>query len=187
MAMRQLELCCGSGRIVIFAAACGLAALATSCAPTSSLPGTSLGTYNVTGTLGTNTCGSGLGAPNPWSFTVQMSEDGTTLYWEQSGDDQLSSPMSSATQVSITSVETANVDGTDAGEGPCDMTSTTAIDLSLAPGATPATFSGTIVYTFAASTGVSTTTDCTDQLSASGGMYDTLPCTVNYAISAAHQ
>src|SRR5580693_8769234 len=84
---------------------CGLALasacvglLASACNP-QTLPGTQLGTYNVTGALGANTCGSGLGAPSPWTFTVQMSEDTsttpTTLYWLSSDGTELSSTMSS--------------------------------------------------------------------------------------------
>jgi hypothetical protein len=167
--------------------ACAIAAFAISCSP-SALPGTPLGTYNVTGTLETNSCGTGLGPASPWTFTVQMSEDGTTLYWEMSGGSELSSTMSSATQVNITSIETANVDATEAGvEGPCDLQSNTAIDLMLAAGSAPSTFTGTFTYTFAVATGVSSTVDCTDQLSASGGPYDTLPCTVSYSLAGTHQ
>jgi hypothetical protein len=165
-----------------------MAAMTMSCGPTSTLPGTSLGTYNVTGTLGTNTCGSSLGAPSPWNFTVQMSEDGSTFYWEQSGGTELSSTMASATSVSISSVVTANVDTTEAGvEGPCDLQNTTAIDLTLASGSPPSTFKGTITYTFTAATGASSATDCTDQLAASGGPYATLPCTTSYSVTAGHQ
>jgi hypothetical protein len=188
MAMRIVECFRGSGRFLPLLAACAIVAFDVSCGPTSDLPGTALGTYNVSGTLGTNTCGSGLGAPNPWTFTAQMSEDGTTLYWEPSGGTALSNVMTSTTEVTLSSTETANVDATDAGvEGACDLTSTTAVQLTLAPGSPPASFTGSIVYTFAAATGVSSTNDCTDQLSASGGSYDTLPCTTTYSISASHQ
>jgi hypothetical protein len=165
-----------------------VAAFAMSCVASSTLPGTSLGAYKVTGTLGTNSCGSGLGAPSPWTFTADMSEDGTTFYWEISGGSELSSTMSSATQVDITSIDTANVDGTDAGVlGPCDLQSTTVLDLALATSSPPSTFKGTVTYTFTAATGVSSTTNCTDQLSASGGPYDTLPCTVSYALAGTRQ
>jgi hypothetical protein len=175
-------------RLLRIIAAGAVAAAATSCAATSALPGTSIGTYNVTGTLGTNTCGSGLGAPSPWTFTTQMSEDGTTLYWEMSGGSELSSTMSSATQVDITSADSANVDGTDAGvPGPCDLQSTTVLDLALATSSPPSSFKGTLSYTFTAATGVSSATDCTDQLSASGGLYDTLPCTISYSLVGTHQ
>lgn len=164
------------------------AVLAVGCSPASPLPGTPLGTYNVTGALQSNTCGAGLGAPNPWNFSVQMSEDAATFYWEMSGGSQVSGTVSSTTQVSITSILTANVDAPDAGlEGPCNLQSTTVINLALATSSPPATFTGTISYTFAAATGVSSTNDCTDQLSASGGTYDTLPCTAAYSLSGTRQ
>lgn len=117
-----------------------------------------------------------------------MSEDGTTLYWADSVGNNLSSTMSSSTQVSVTSTATANVDGSDAGvAGPCDLTSTTALTLTLASGSPPNTFTGSISYTFAAATGVSTNNNCTDQLSASGGPYSTLPCSATFALAGAHQ
>jgi hypothetical protein len=182
------HICHGRPRSSLTIVGCLSAALAISCGPTSTLPGTALGTYNVVGTLGTNTCGSSLNAPSPWNFTTQMSEDGTTFYWEPSTGAQLSSTMASSTSVSITSVETANVDTTEAGvEGPCDLQNTTAIDLTLAAGSPPSTFKGSITYTFTAATGASSTTDCTDQLAASGGPYATLPCTATYSVTASHQ
>jgi hypothetical protein len=174
-------------RLLVSVAGLATAALATTCSPASPLPGTPLGTYSVTGALQGNTCGAGLGAPNPWSFSVQMSEDGTTFYWELSGGSEASGTVSS-TQVSITSIQTANVDAPDAGlEGPCNLQSTTAINLTLATSSPPATFTGTVSYTFAAATGVSSMNDCTDQLSASGGTYDTLPCTATYALTGTRQ
>src|SRR5271166_3679597 len=131
MVGHQVE-CGPASRLLVFVA-CAAVALAASCGSASStLPGTSLGTYNVTGTLGTNTCGAGLGAPSPWNFTSQMSEDGTTFYWEMSGASALSSTMASATQVSITATQTANVDTSDAGvPGPCNLQGTTALTLTL--------------------------------------------------------
>jgi hypothetical protein len=157
------------------------------CNPSSTLPGTALGTYSVTGTLGSNLCGSNLGAPSNWDFTVQLSQDGSTLYWEWSDGTQLSNTLTSSTTATLTSATTANVDGTEAGEGPCNLESTTSIELTLGAGSPPGSFSGSITYTFAAATGVSTTTDCTDQLSASGGTYDTLPCSATYALTATRQ
>jgi hypothetical protein len=169
-------------------ATCAVLRFVASCEAPPALPGTTLGTYNVTGTLETNSCGANLGAPNPWMFTAQMSKDGTTLYWEISGGSELSNTMSSATQVSITSVATVNVDGTDAGIlGPCDLQSTTALDLMLATDSAPLSFTGTVTYTFAAATGVASTTNCTDQLSAAGGTYDTLPCTASYSLAGMRQ
>ena len=180
------------------------ALLSASCNPVS-LPGTPLGTYNVAGALGTNTCGSGLGAPSPWNFTVQMSEDSsttpTTLYWLSNDGTQLSSTMSSATQVTITQTVSTNPDAvppmdagpdapaavTNGGPGACDLQQNTTLALTLAAGAPPATFSGTMTYTFQSATGVSSASNCTDQLAASGGTYNTLPCTASYSLTASHQ
>jgi hypothetical protein len=160
------------------------------CSPaTSSLPGTSLGTYNVTGTLQGNTCGAGLGALNPWTFTAQMSEDGTVFYWLPSSTGiEASGTLTSSTAATITSIQTQNVDAPDVGlEGPCNLQNTTTIALTLATGSPPPTFAGTMSITFAAATGVSSTNDCTDQLSSSGGTYDTLPCTASYVLAGALQ
>lgn len=181
------------------ALACAIGLLAASCNATP-LPGTQLGTYNVIGTLGTNTCGAGLGAPNPWSFTVQLSEDTSTtpptFYWLSSDGTQWSNVMSSATQVTFSSSVTSNVDGvtttTDAGvstttEGACDLTQTTEVPITLAAGLPPTSFTGTVTYSFQAALGVSASTDCTDQLASSGGTYDTLPCTASYSLTAKQQ
>jgi hypothetical protein len=161
---------------------------AGACTQNASLPGTSLGTYSVVGTLGTNTCGSGVGPASPWDFTVEMSQDDTTLYLAQTdGSDEVSGTLVS-TSATLTSVVTTNVDGSEAGgPGLCDLTSSTTFVLKLAAGATPASFTGSVVYTYAAATGVSSTTNCSDQLSSSGGTYATLPCSVNYTLKGTRQ
>ena len=71
--------------------------------------------------------------------------------------------------------------------GACDLQQNTVLALTLATGSPPPSFSGSITYSFEAATGVSTSTNCTDQLASSGGPYDTLPCTASYSLSAAHQ
>jgi len=176
-----------SALLCVLAAAGATLFFALSCDPPTPLPGTALGTYNVTGTLVTNTCGTTLGAPNPWTFSTQMSEDGTTLYWEETNSPMLTGTMTSATEGSITSTETANVDATEAGPGLCDLQNATTIGVTLGPGSPPSSFTGTISYVFSAAAGISTTNNCTDQLTASGGSYDTLPCTVTYSLSGASQ
>jgi hypothetical protein len=140
-----------------------------------------LGNYAVVGALGTNTCGSGIGATNPWDFTVELSEDGTTLYMAQTdGTDEVSGTLSS-TAATLTSVVTSNVDATDAGAGLCDLTQATSFALTLSSASAPKSFKGTATYTYSVAT-LASTSNCTDQLSASGGEYATLPCTVSYAL-----
>jgi hypothetical protein len=169
-------------------AALGSCALVAACTAQTALPGAALGTYNVTGTLGSNTCGSSLGASNPWTFSVNLSKDGTTLYWEDtSGSGQLSGTMSASGMATLTSTITANVDGSEAGAGACYLQDTQTIGLTLANGSTPSSFSGTFVYAFAVATTVATSVNCGDQLASAGGPYTTLPCTVNYSLKATRQ
>jgi hypothetical protein len=163
----------------------------TACVTASSLPGTALGTYSVVSTLGSNTCGSGIGAQNPWNFSAELSQDGTTLYLaNKDGSDEVSGLLDATNEQSATLVAavTANVDGTDANNpGPCNLTMSTTIDLTLSAESPPKTFTGKATYTYSVATAVSSTTNCTDQLSSSGGKYSTLPCTVEYSLKASRQ
>jgi hypothetical protein len=173
-------------RVALPGIALGLAAV-VSCQKSDSLPGTSLGTFAVVATLGTNTCGSGISATNPWDFDVEMSKDSSTLYLAKTdGSDEVSGTVSSTTGT-LASVVTTNADGSDAGAGVCDLTQSTSWALTLASASSPASFSGTVTYTYAAATGVSSTNDCTDQLTSSGGTYATLPCTVTYSLAGTRQ
>jgi hypothetical protein len=139
-----------------------------------------LGTYGVTGTLETNTCGPGLGAPSPWSFSAEMSEDGTTLYWSWMDGSPPLYNVVNAQQVTLTATDTANVDGTaDGGLGPCTMVRDDTLQITLGSGSPPPAFTGSLTYTFSAASGA----DCTDQLGVTGGSYDTLPCSLGYTLS----
>lgn len=152
--------------------------LAAACSD-SPMPGKVLGTYTVTGQSQSNTCG--LGAPDPWKFTVQLSENGSTLYWSWlDGSPLLSGPTSSSGQVSLKNTEQLNADSTDAGLGPCTLVRDDDLEIVLSSGATPPSFTGTISYTYTPSTG----STCTDVLSASGGLFTTLPCAVSYGVNA---
>jgi hypothetical protein len=152
-------------------------ALAVACDATP-LPGTQLGTFKVTAQSTTNTCG--LGAPNPWTFDVQLSQQGSTLYWSwMDGSPPLTGPVNGDSEANIQDSTSANVDGTDASLGPCTLERTDDLVITLAPGA----FKGTVGYSFSAASGA----DCSDQLTASGGSFDTIPCTVTYSVTAAEQ
>ncbi len=142
------------------------------------LPGAALGTYKVEATAQSNTCGAGIGAPSPWEFSVEMSRSGSTLYWSwMDGSPLLSGTLTSANQASITNTQTGNVDGTDGGLGPCTMQRADQLAIAFGPGTPPGSFTGSITYSFTVPTGA----DCTDQLRASGGPFDALPCTLVYA------
>jgi hypothetical protein len=147
------------------------------------LPGTMYGMYKVTAELHTNSCGANLDAPDPWVFDAQVSKDGTTIYWSWMDGNAPLSGVLSASSASITASTTANVDGTDAGLGPCTMSRADTLDLAFATGSPPPSFTGSIAYEFTVPSG----STCTDQLSSNGGQYDTLPCTLAYTVSAAIQ
>jgi hypothetical protein len=149
------------------------------------LPGTNYGTYKVTGTTQTNSCGTDLGAPDPWVFDVEVSKDAQTLYWSwMDGNAPLSGTVL-ATSAILTTSTTGNVDPTDAGAGPCTMTRADTVDVTLPSGGAtpPASLTGTITYSFTAPAGSS----CADQLTSAGGQYAALPCTLAYTFAAAHQ
>ena len=100
--------------------------------------------YKVTGQTSANSCGSGLDAPDPWVFDAQLSQDGTTIYWSwMDGNAPLSGSLVSDS-ASITADESANVDGTDAGLGPCTMARADDLELTFAAGSPPPSFTGTI-------------------------------------------
>jgi hypothetical protein len=170
--------------------AAGHVAVFSACVTSASLPGTALGNYKVVGTLGTNTCGSGIDAQNPWNFTVSMSKDGTTIYLANSdGSDEVSGTLddTDSTSVTLISAVTENVDGTATTAGTCNLTLSTTFDLTLGSDDPPKTFKGNSTYDYAVATGVSSTTNCTDQLSSSGGKYATLPCKVTYSLKGTRE
>jgi hypothetical protein len=137
------------------------------------------------GTLQTNTCGAGIAAPNPWAFDVQLSRQGSTLYWSwMDGSQPLSNALDGEASTHLTTTQTANVDGsTDGGLGPCTMQRVDTLQVKLGPGAAPASFQGTIQYAFSVASGA----NCADQLRASGGTYDALPCSLGYTASGSRQ
>ena len=145
------------------------------------MPGNMLGTYKVVGQSQTNSCG--LGAPNPWTFDVQLSEQQTTLYWDWMDGSPLLSGTVSQTQATIDTNATVNADSTDAGLGPCNLQATSALTLTLGSGAPPGSFTGTMSYTYAPTSG----STCTDVLAPAGGMYNALPCSLSYTVTATRQ
>ena len=159
-----------------------LASLA--CVACGNLPGDTLGTYAVKGTLTSNSCGAGIGAPNPWEFDVLLSQTGSTLFWSwEDGSPLLSGPLL-GTHATLTAYEIDNVDTRDGGVmGPCDLERNDDLSLTMGAGSPPGSFTGSVSYTFSAQEGA----NCSDQLSSAGGMYDRLPCSVGYTVSATHQ
>jgi hypothetical protein len=163
-------------RFAVCAAAACLLAAGCSDSP---MPGRVLGTYTVTGQSNSNTCG--LGAPDPWKFTVQLSENGSTLYWSWlDGSPLLTGTASSSGQASLKSTQQLNADSTDAGLGPCTLVRDDDLEIALGAGTTPASFTGTISYAYTPAGG----STCTDVLSSGGGSFSSLPCAVSYGVTA---
>lgn len=163
--------------------------LVGACVPAgSSLPGDSFGKYDVTATLGTNTCGSGVQATNPWKFSAEMSKDGSTLYFiNEDGSDEVSGGYDGTDETSATLVSavTQNVNGASANLGTvCNLTLTTTYALTLGSTSPPPTVTGHVSYAYTVATALSSNTDCSSQLSSAGGKYATLPCTVTYSLKA---
>ncbi len=147
------------------------------------MPGTTLGIYTVSGVMQTNTCGAGLEAPSPWKFNVELSQQTSTLFWNAMDGSPLLTGTVAGSAVTMDDTSSGNVDGTpDGGLGPCTMSRSDVLALTLAAGAPPSGFTGTLTYSFAAVAGSS----CSDQLSAQGGIYDTLPCTVSYNLNGSY-
>lgn len=164
------------------AAAPALLALALLAACSDSpMPGRVLGMYKVTAQSKTNTCG--LGAPDPWTFSVQLSLDGSTLYWSWLDGTALRSGTLSSGAASLKTSSSANADSTDAGLGPCTLQRDEDLEITLPSGSSPPSFSGSIAYGFTPASGA----QCGDQLTSGGGQYTQLPCTLTYTVSATRQ
>ena len=139
-------------------------------------PGTSLGTFGVTGHVQTNNC---LAAPDPWTFSVKLAEDPGIFYWVQN-DVPVEGTLDTAGNVNLTSTSTEIEDpADDAGNGGCTMQRVDTLT-GTTSGSPINGLTGTLTYAFSAASG-----DCSDQLSVNGGTYATIPCTLSYAITAA--
>lgn len=158
-----------------------VAALPLAACSATPLPGTQLGTFKVVAKAKDNSCG--LGAPDPWTFDVQLSRSGSTLYWSwMDGSPLMSGTLDSSSHASITTTQTGNVDATDASLGPCTMQRSDDLEVDL-PAAQGASFTGTLGYSFTAATGA----DCNDQLAAAGGQFEAIPCAVSYTMTGSPQ
>ena len=150
-------------------------------------PGPGVGTFHVTATLTSSSCGT---TPNPWNFDVRLNHDGSTLYWIQGG-----APISALVDANArTQMTSGVVDDVRPADGKTkqaafsvarsDLLALTLATASAQPATDPAlaaSFAGTLVYTFAPTDG----SDCSDQLAAAGGGWTALPCEVHYDLSGA--
>ncbi len=143
-------------------------------------PGTALGTFAVASAISADSCGGTAADTDPGSFDVTISNDHGTVYWfPNTGGSSVSGTMSASRTVSISEVVADDVDETETGAGACTLQRNDTLSFTLAPGATPASFTGSYSFTVTPAIGA----NCSDQLTARGGGYGTLPCTVTYALT----
>jgi hypothetical protein len=140
-------------------------------------PGTSLGTYAVTGTLGTQTCGAGVGAVDPWKFDMRLSRSGTTLYWLQPAAPALSGTVTPGGDATIVTSQVYPIQQGDAGPY-CGVVRTDTLHASLGAAAQPSSFTGTLSYHYELDQGA----DCSP--SELAAVLDAVPCDVSYDFTA---
>lgn len=149
-------------------------------------PGTQLGTFHVTGKLTHSSCGS---TPNPWEFDVRLNHDGSTLYWIQTDAPPIEGRVDSTARTQLEAEVVVEVRAADprTKRESCTIARSDVLALTLvgadaqptSDAALTTSFSGGLVYRFAPAAG----SDCADQLAATGGDFDALPCEIHYDLT----
>lgn len=146
-------------------------------------PGTQLGTFHVTGTLGASTCGEGaLGASPTWEFDVDLARGSGVLYWDNGAevltgaldDDDVTFAFDALVAIDMR-------DEASAGYGPCVIQRRDTASGALSdPGDDVESFSATLTYAF------SPTEDsqCWDLVEGEQPLFAALPCTLAYSLTA---
>lgn len=148
-------------------------------------PGSKLGSFHVTAKLTSSTCGA---APDPWEFDVKLNHELRTIYWVQGGapiqgrlDEASQTRLAASSEYEVraanerTKLAACAVARSDALVVVLQREDGTAV---VDPAQTRA-FAGTLAYSFTPTE----SSDCTDQLTVSGGAYASLPCTVSYEVA----
>ncbi|HEY4105766.1 MAG TPA: hypothetical protein VGM44_17825 [Polyangiaceae bacterium] len=145
-------------------------------------PGDRLGTFHATGTLSGDTCQASaiLGETSSWAFDVQLSRDGSTLYWlngEEAipgtiAEDGESFAFQSGVEVTLQAAEGARpgctVARSDVASG---VLGSSTIDV--------ASFTVNMSFAYSAEAG----SVCSNWVGVAGG-FASLPCTVSYNLTA---
>jgi len=140
-------------------------------------PGTSLGTYSVTGSLEAQTCGADLQAVDPWDFDVRLTHDGHTVYWLQASSPAISGVEDGSGNVTFTTSEIFSLSDADGGGPYCGVVRTDTFQAALGTASDPSNFTGTIAYHYDLDQG----SECGSLLY---GQFDSVPCDVNYDLAA---
>lgn len=152
-----------------------LAAALSACSSANPMPGTALGTFSITAKQTANTCGAGLGATDPWKFDIELSIDGSELYWRQS-DATVSGALDDSLQATFSGTMTESGGG-DAGKNSCSLTRSDKTQIKLDSKTDTKSVTGSISFTYTVVSG----TDCASALAPAGGVFDMLPCSVSYS------
>lgn len=128
-------------------------------------------------------------AENPWTFQLQFSQSGSTLSltWDNVEDSALTAPYSGGASTSTSTASALDgasatfiADSVASPDVTCNLQRNDTIVVNFGDsGAPPSTLTGTVTFVYSAVSGYT----CADQLSASGGSYDTLPCTLSYTMT----
>jgi hypothetical protein len=172
------------------------------------LPGDAIGSFSVSAVETANTCGEGaLGETPTWSFAVNLSKDGTTIYWD-SGSGPVTGVLAadamgfSFSNTIVTDMrppadpdpETDSTGTFGVGGGftmpalpPCSMARVDSAVGTLSSTVDPiASFSGSLTYAYAPTPGSS----CADLVTGTittPPQFQTLPCGMTFSISGARQ
>jgi len=150
-------------------------ALAIACVAPAGDP---MGTYTITGTLMTQTCGGDTPAENPWTFDIRLTRNGNRIYWLQPAAPSLSGIIDTGGNVVFTTSEIFDLaDPNDAGKGNyCGVVRNDTFTAALGTATEPSTFFGTLTYHYDLDEGA-TCSPTQDGL-------DTVPCDVTYVLAA---
>jgi hypothetical protein len=157
-------------------------------------PGTALGAYAITANVDpTSTCAEmEAQQPVPWNFSVNLSYSGTVAYWNTGGDPLGGEIDSSGNLTFATSSDTHVHDANKAtGVGSCDIiradnfTGTLVTPPTPDAGVGPASFTGTLRYTYSVAPG----SDCSDVVgpitaTRTAPLFSVIPCYLGFAVSA---
>jgi hypothetical protein len=158
---------------------------ATSSAPTeeeSSSPTATLGKYEVTATLKTQSCGTGsLELPETLAFVVELSSDGEdVLTWGEGGLALTGKrdPDGLGFSVTTASIVDARAGSTDMNLPPCRIERADAIDGELDQAEEPEAFTANLEITYDPEAG----SDCRDLLFGPDRLVQALPCKAKYSL-----
>jgi hypothetical protein len=143
------------------------------------MPGTQLGTFKMTATPTSNTCGAAMAAPAEWTFDFELSKDADLVYWRQNGK-LVSGPIGANRTAKIETEVTSVVVASGPGVVGCVMKRADTVTVVLPSDTDVASVSGTISMAISMVDG----SDCQTQLAVYGGTYDAIPCTVDLSYTA---